>query len=80
MSKILRSILFLFDYFEKSLIALSVIKGNISVAPFGTVIGATVGMTSASYSLAFSFSTGIVKKLLKKPQEIRRKYTIKLLC
>ena len=30
-------------------------------------------MTSASYSLAFSFSTGIVKKLLKKPPRNKKK-------
>ena len=58
-----------FDYFEKSLIVLSVISGSISVASFETVIGAPVGMTSASYSLAFSVSTGIVKKLLKNPKK-----------
>ena len=54
-----------FDYFDKSLIALSVTTGSISIASFATVIGAPVGMASASFPLAFSVSTGIVKKLLK---------------
>ena len=67
-----------FDYFNKSLIVLSVTAGSISIASFATVIGAPVGTTSASFSLAFSISTGIIKKLLQK--EIRRKNTLKLLC
>ena len=44
---------------------LFVTTGNISIASFATVIGAPVGKASASFSLAFSISTGIVKKLLK---------------
>ena len=54
-----------FDYFEKSLIALSVATGSISIASFATVIQAPVRMMSASCSLAFSVTTGIVKNLLK---------------
>ena len=51
-----------FYYFDKSLIVLSVTSGSISIASFTTVIGALVGIASASFSLAFSLSTGIVKK------------------
>ena len=54
-----------FDYFHKSLIVLSVVTGSISIASFATVIGAPVGMMSASCSLAFSVTTGFVKTLLK---------------
>ena len=54
-----------FDYFDKSLTVLSVTTGSISIASFATVIGAPVEMMSASCSLAFSISTGFVKKLLK---------------
>ena len=68
-----------FDYFDKSLVVLSITTGSISIAPFATVIGAPVGMVIASFSLAFSVSTEIAKKLLKQ-QEIRRKNTLKLLC
>ena len=50
-----------FDYFDKSLIVLSAASGSISIASFATVIGASVGIASASFSLAFSMSTGIVK-------------------
>ena len=46
-----------FQYFGKSLIVLSVATGSISIASFGTVIGAPVGIMSASCSLTFSIST-----------------------
>ena len=64
-----------FDYFDKSIIVLSVTTGSISTASFATVTGAPVGMVSTSFSLAFSISTGIIKK----QQEIIRENTIKLL-
>ena len=54
-----------FDYFHKSLIVLSVVTGSISIASFATVIGAPVGMMSASCSLAFSITTAFVKTFLK---------------
>ena len=78
MSKIFSKYIASFDYFDKSLIVLSVTTGSISIASFATVIGARVGMVSASFSLAFSISTGIIKKLLKTRN--KKKKTIKLLC
>ena len=63
MSKILSKYIASFDYFGTSLIFLSVTTGSISIASFATVIGAPVGMMSASCSFAFSITTGIVKKL-----------------
>ena len=54
-----------FDYFDKSLIVLSATSGRISIASFATVIGAPVAIASASFSLAFSMSAGIKKKLLQ---------------
>ena len=63
----------LFGYFDKSLIALSATTGNISIASFATVIGAPVVIASASFSLAFSSFTGIVKKLLKTTQNKKKK-------
>ena len=68
-----------FNYFDKSLIVLSVTTGSVSIASFATVIGVPAGMASARFSIAFSISIGTVKTLLKK-QEKRRKSTIKLLC
>ena len=63
-----------FDYFDKSLIALSVTTGSISIASFAAVIGAPVGMMSASFSLAFSITTGFVKKFLKTTRNKKKKH------
>ena len=79
MSKKLSKYISFFDYFDKSLIALSVTSGGVSIAFFATVIGASIGITSASLSLAFSLCTGLVKKLLKATRN-QKKETIKLLC
>ena len=63
-----------FEYFDKSLIALSVTIGSISVASFANVIGGPVLIVSASLSLAFSISTGIIKKLLKTTRNKKKKH------
>ena len=63
-----------FDYFDKSLSVLSVATGSISIASFATVIGAPVGMMSASCSLAFSITTGFVKKFLKTTRNKKKKH------
>ena len=46
-----------FDYLDKSLIVSSVTTGSISIASLAAVIGAPVGIMSASCSLAFSITT-----------------------
>ena len=58
----------------KSLIVLSPTTGSISIASFATVIGAPVGIISASFSLAFSISTRIVRKLLKTTRNKKKKH------
>ena len=65
MSKRLSKYIAFFNYFDKSLFVLSLTTGSICIRPFATVIGAPVGMASASFSIAISISTGIIKKLLK---------------
>ena len=74
MSKRLIKYIASFDYFDKSLIVLSVATGSISIASFATVIGAPVGMMSASCSLAFSITTGFVKKFLKTTRNKKKKH------
>ena len=73
MSKRLNKYIAFFDYFGRSLIVLSVTTGSISIASFPTVIGAPVGIVSASFSLAFSIFTRIVKKLLKTTRSKKKK-------
>ena len=67
-----------FDYFHKLLIVLSATSGSISIASIATVIGAPIGIASASFSLALSISTGIAKKNFKKAKQ--KEKTIKLLA
>ena len=74
MSKRLNKYIASFDYFDKSLILSSVTTGSISIASFATVIGAPVGMMSASCSLAFSITTGFVKKFLKTVRNKKKKH------
>ena len=74
MSKRLSKYIASFDYFDKSLIVLSVTTGSISIESFATVTGATVGMVSTSFSLPFSISTAIIKKPLKTTKNKNKKH------
>ena len=53
-----------FDYIDKILVGLSATSGGVSIISFTSAIGAPVGIASASFTLIFSLTTGIVKKLL----------------
>ena len=55
----------MFWHFDKSLVVLFVTTASISITWFTAVIVAPLGFVNASFSLAFSISTGIVKNLLK---------------
>ena len=74
MSKNLSKYIASFDYLDKSLIVLSVATDNISIASFATATGASVGIMSASCSLAFSITTGFVKKFLKTIRNKKKKH------
>ena len=63
-----------FDYFDKSLIFLSVTTGSIPNASFATAIGAPAGIIRASFSLAFLISAGIIKNLLKTARNKKKKH------
>ena len=73
MSKRLNKYIASFDYFDKSLIVLSVTTSSVSIAIIATVIGAPVRMVSTSFSLAFSTFTGIVKRLSKTTRSKKKK-------
>ena len=74
MNKILSTYIASFDSFDKSLIVLSVATGSSSIASFATVIGAPVGMMNVRFSLAFSITTGFVKKFLKAIRYKKKKH------
>ena len=65
MSKRLSKCIASFDYFDKSSIVLSATSGSISIVTFATVIGTSIGIASASLSIAFLLSSGLVRKLLE---------------
>ena len=64
-SKRLSKYIAAFHYVDKSLVVLSATSGGVSIALFTSLIGAPVGLASASFSFAFSLTSRITKKLLK---------------
>ena len=62
-----------FDYIDKILIVLSATTGGVSICSFTSVVGAPVGIASASFTLIFSLTTGIVKKLLSTTRNKKKK-------
>ena len=74
MGKTLSKYIDAFDYFDKTLTALSATSGGVSIISFVSVIGAPVGLASASFSLAFSLTTGIIKKLLSIARNKQKKH------
>ena len=64
-SKKLSRYVTIFDYIDKILIVLSATTSGVSIISFtSTTIGESVGIVSASFTLIFSLTTGIIKKLL----------------
>ena len=73
-SKKLNKYVIIFDYIDKMLIILSATTGAISIISFTTTIGAPVGIARASFTLIFSLTTGIVKKLLNITRNKKKKH------
>ena len=63
-----------FDYIDKILIVLSVTSSGVSICSFTSVVGAPVGISSASFNLPFSLTTGILKKLLSITRNKKKKH------
>ena len=63
-----------FDYIDQALIVLSATSGGVSIISFTSIIGAPVGIASASFTLIFSLTTGIVKKLLNITRNKKKKH------
>ena len=73
MSKKLSKYIAAFDYIDKTLIVLSATSGGISIISFTSVIGVPAGLASASFTLIFSLTTGIIKTLLKVTRKKKKK-------
>ena len=61
-SKISSKYVAAFDYIDKDF--LSAKSGGISIISFASIIGAPVGRESAKFTLVFSLTTEIIKKIL----------------
>ena len=61
-----------FDYIDKTLVVLSATSEGISIISFTSAIAIPARLASASFTLVFSMSTGIIKKLLKVTRKKRR--------
>ena len=72
-SKKLSKYIATFDYFDKTLIVLSATSVGVSIISFASVIGVPVGIASASFTLVFSLTTGIIKKLLSITRNKKKK-------
>ena len=73
-SKKLSKYIAAFDYIDKILIVLSATTGGVSIISFTSIVGASVGIPSASLPLIFSLATGIVKKLLNITRNKKKKH------
>ena len=73
-SKKLSKYVAVFDYIDQALIVLSATSGGVSIISFTTIVGAPVGIASASFTLIFSLSTGITKKLLNITRKKKKKH------
>ena len=61
------------DCFDKSLNALPILEGSISIASFATVIGAPEGVIGTSCGLTFSIRSGFVETFLKTARNKKKK-------
>ena len=59
---------------------LSATSSGVSILSFTSIVGAPVGIASASFTLIFSLTTGIVKKLLNITRNKKKKYKILMLA
>ena len=73
-SKKLSKYVTIFDYIDKILIVLSVTTGRVSIISFTSVNGAPIEIASASFTLIFSLTTGIIKKLLNITRKKKKKH------
>ena len=76
MSKKLSKYIAAFDYICKTLIVSFATSGGVSIISFASVTGVAeiAGIASATFTLVFSLTTGIVKKLLQIIRNKKKKH------
>ena len=73
-SKKLSRYVTIFNYIDKILIALRATTSGVSIISFTSTTDTSVGIVSASFTLIFSLTTGIVKKLLNMTINKKKKH------
>ena len=63
-----------FDYIDQASIVSGAASGGVSIISFTSIFGAPVGIASASFTLFFPLTTGIVKKLLNITRKKKKKH------
>ena len=63
-----------FDYIDKILVVLSAGSSGVCIISSASVVGAPVGIATASFTLIFSLTTGIIKKLLSITRNKKKKH------
>ena len=63
-----------FDYIDKVLIVLNATSDGVSTISFTSIVGAPAGIASASFTLFFSLTTEIIKKLLSITRNKKKKH------
>ena len=63
-NKKLSEYVMIFDYIDKILIVLSATSSNVSIISLTSITGVPAGIASSSFTLIFSITAGIIKKLL----------------
>ena len=73
-SKKLSTYVAAFDFIDKILIVLGATSGGVSIISFTSVVEAPVAIASASITLIFSLSLGIIKQLLNITRSKNKKH------
>ena len=73
-SKKLSTYVAVFDYIDKILIFVSATTRGLSICSFTSIEGAPVGIANAGFTLIFSLTAGITKKLLNMTRKKKEKH------
>ena len=73
-SKKLSKYVVAFDYIDKILIVLSKTSRGVCIISSVSVVGAPIGIAGPSFTLMFSLTTGIIKKLLRITRNQNKKH------
>ena len=79
MQQKIKQVCCVFEYIDQTLIVFSATSGRVSIISFTSIVGAPVGIASASFTVIFSLTSEIVKTLLNIKRKKKGKSMIKFL-